>query len=124
MKRNILIVDDHPAICLLLSEFFSHEGYSVMVANTGKEAIEKLKKYTFDIVFLDYNIPIIDGVSVIKRLAHGGFLTPIVLMSGMSEKIKDKVSKHPFVKRIISKPFNLDEIKMFVQKTVRLANDA
>lgn len=123
MKGNILIADDHPGIRLLLSEVFTYESYNIKLAATGQEVLEKIKEYSFDLILLDYNLPIYDGIEVINRLKKSGFSTPTVFMSGMSEAIKDKVSKYSFVKHIIKKPFNLEDIQELVRETLALANE-
>lgn len=117
MKGNILIVDDHPGICLLLSEVFTYASYHVTNAKTGKEALEKIKSHPFDIIFLDQHLPLMNGTEILKQL-NEDFTTPIILMSGMCEEIEEQAKQYSFVKKIVSKPFNLDKLQAFVEETL------
>lgn len=124
MKGNILIVDDHPGICLLLSEVFTQQSYTVKIATTGQEALDKISNHTFDLILLDNNLPIYDGMEVIRRLDRPDFSVPTVVMSGLPEKIEEKVSRFSFVKKVISKPFNIDDIQTLVTETLISSNKA
>lgn len=116
MKGNILIVDDHPGICLLLSEVFTYEDYDVTEAVTGQEALDKIENNSFDIILLDQNLPLINGTEVLAILNEKEFTTPIIFMSGMSEAIVEKVKGYSFVKRVVDKPFNLFELQTYVKE--------
>lgn len=123
MKGNILIVDDHPGICLLLYEVFSNENYNVHTATTGKEALEKIKDAPIDLILIDNNLPIISGLEVIRWLEKKRFNTPVILMSGASEMLSEKVIQYSFVTKVLTKPFNIDELKSFVEKILFSANE-
>src|SRR5699024_8999645 len=118
MNNNIFIVDDHPGIRLLLTEVFMHEGYDVTTATTGKEALDRINSDSFDIILLDNNLPIMDGMEIVEQLNQSSFTTPIVLMSGLSDQLKNKATHFPFVKAVVAKPFNLDEIQALVKEFI------
>ena len=67
MSNKILIVDDEPDIVNLLRDYFEINGYNVMTACNGKEALKKAELQP-DIILLDINMPDIDGLSVCKRI--------------------------------------------------------
>ncbi|MGY0691165.1 response regulator [Virgibacillus sp. FSP13] len=110
MRREILIVDDQPGIRLLLQEVFTNEGYQVETANTGKEALEKLHSNTFDLIMLDYKLPIVDGAEVLQRLDKQGVTTPAILMSGLAEEVVKESQNFSMVREVIAKPFNIQDI--------------
>jgi len=68
MKKTILIIDDEPDICQSMSDIFSDEGYNVMTAGDGNEALEKLEKETPDLIFLDIWLPDSDGLKLLPGL--------------------------------------------------------
>ncbi len=84
---NILIVDDEPANIFLLEGLLTEEGYSVLTANNGREAIKKLQKNVFDVVLLDIMMPEITGLDILKHIIADETLrnTPVIMVSAKSE---------------------------------------
>ncbi|RKQ31554.1 response regulator [Oceanobacillus halophilus] len=109
VKRQILIVDDQVGIRLLLTDVLENEGYQVEEATTGKQALEKLHKANFDLIILDYKIPVMDGAQVLREMEEENVEVPAILMSGLAENLGAEVSKFKLVKKMIAKPFNINE---------------
>lgn len=110
LKSKILVVDDQPGIRLLLSDVFMNKGYCVSVAQTGKEALDKIYRKPFDLIMLDYRIPIINGQEIIKQMEHDKIVVPIILMSGLIENIKREFILDSMVVEYIAKPFNIQDV--------------
>ncbi len=68
MGEMVLVVDDELEIRDLLSSFLTEEGYEVILASDGEEAIELAKRETPDAILLDVRMPGIDGIEVCRRL--------------------------------------------------------
>lgn len=115
MKQNILIVDDHPGIQLLLLEVFTHQGYNVTMASTGPEALEKMRKNTFNVVVLDNQLPILTGLEVAKEMMKTGKNKHVILISGMTESLIEEAKDYPIVKAVIEKPFNITDLCAIVK---------
>lgn len=115
-KKKILIVDDQPGIRLLLSEVFLQESFSVHLADTGKQALEKVDKHSFDIILLDYRLPSFDGLQVIEKLKQKNFNVPIIFMSGLIENMPEELERFPAIKKIIKKPFDIQQLVNDVHK--------
>ncbi|WP_284140147.1 MULTISPECIES: response regulator [unclassified Virgibacillus] len=115
MDQRILIVDDEIGIRLLLEEILTNEGYAIETANTGQEALDKLMQQTFDLLLIDYKLPILDGIEVLEQLQNNDVSIPTILMSGMMESIKQEVEAIPMVKRILGKPFNVIDVCKIVE---------
>ncbi|WP_249869344.1 response regulator [Oceanobacillus saliphilus] len=116
MPKEILVVDDQPGIRLLLTDILTSEGYQVSLASTGKEAIDKINKHTYDLIILDYKLPIIDGKEVLEILERDKKEISVILMSGMAETIKQEVEKIKMVRRIVAKPFNIKDFCAHVEE--------
>ena len=80
-KRRLLVVDDEPTLRLGFSYALSNRETVVDTAATGRQALEKTKAGTYDVIILDLRMPDIDGLGVIETLRLSGNLTPIVLCS-------------------------------------------
>ena len=66
--RRILVVDDNADAALLVGEIIATQGHTVMVANGGREAIDKVAEFSPDVMFLDLGMPGVDGYEVAMTL--------------------------------------------------------
>jgi two-component system response regulator HydG len=67
-KASILIVDDDESICRTLSLYLKTQGYETDLAMTGREAIKKTKKKTYDVALLDIKLPDMEGTELLKAM--------------------------------------------------------
>ncbi len=80
-KRSIIIVDDDPSILALVSRALEREGYEITTAASGDEASEKTSKKKFDLMFLDMNMPGLNGMDVLTIMASRNTDIPIVMLT-------------------------------------------
>lgn len=118
IKQEILIVDDQPGIRLLLQDVFINEGYGVMVAHTGLEALEKIYEHSFDLVMLDYRLPILNGGEVLQKMTKDQIIIPVILMSGLIENIEGDFRKEDMTIKIVGKPFDLIDLIELVKSMI------
>ncbi len=118
-QSKILIVDDQMGIRLLLKEILKNEGYEIEEATTGKEAIDQISVNSFDLMILDYKLPIMDGTEVLEKLEKDNVEIPAIVMSGLVENIASEAMKSKLVKSVIAKPFNINEFVEKVHDIVR-----
>ncbi|MDX8045031.1 response regulator [Gracilibacillus sp. S3-1-1] len=114
MEKTVLVVDDQIGIRLLLEEVIQQEGYKVEVAVNGKEALDKVQNNQPDMMMLDYKLPIIDGPNLVKQLEEQNRMIPTIIMSGLPDKAEVEMKKFASVKKIIGKPFQLNDIRILV----------
>lgn len=88
-KRKILVVDDEESIRELYREELEEEGYEVVVASNGFEAIEKVKATPVDIVVLDIKMPGMDGIKVLNEIKALKKDLPVILCSAYGEFRQD-----------------------------------
>src|SRR3712207_9396883 len=86
---RILLVDDEPPIQTLLSFPLQRDGYEVVAASDGQEALTRFSEQSFDLVVLDLMLPKVDGLEVCRRL-RARSAVPIIMLTAKSEEI-DKV---------------------------------
>lgn len=115
MTEEVLVVDDQPGIRMLLTDILRNDGYQVSEATTGKEALKKINSHSFDLIILDYKLPIIDGAGVLQKLKQSKIDIPVILMSGLVDEISMDSKKYPMVKKIMEKPFNVLDIQHSVK---------
>lgn len=78
-KHKILVVDDDTIILMNYETEFKKIGYDVILAATGKEALELFEKENPDIVTLDILMPDIDGISLLRKMKETSYNTPIIM---------------------------------------------
>ncbi|HEY7358930.1 MAG TPA: response regulator transcription factor [Ktedonobacterales bacterium] len=81
MKAHLLVVDDDPRITELVRRIFAYEGYSVAIATTGQEALDRTLERPPDLIVLDLLLPGIDGLEVARRLRAAGDNVPILMLT-------------------------------------------
>lgn len=118
MANKILIVDDQPGIRLLLEEILKTEGYEITCAKTGREACDLVEKKDLDLIIMDYNLPVMHGKDVLLYLEEMDFGSPVMIITGASKESIEKEVDFPFVTDIISKPFDIHNLKNLVNGTL------
>lgn len=114
--KTILIVDDQPGIRLLLKEVFHKEGYQVITAGSGKEAMEKVQEVCPDLVLLDMKIPGMDGIEILKRLKKIDSNVHVLMMTAYGELDLIKESMNWGAERYFTKPFDVFEVRDAVKQ--------
>jgi DNA-binding NtrC family response regulator len=69
-RTSVLVVDDEPIIRANLAEFLHAEGFAVEAVGTGEDALDRAARQKFDVVLCDVNLPGLDGLEVLERLAR------------------------------------------------------
>src|SRR3546814_2759951 len=87
LSRKILVVDDDPRLRDLLRRYLSEQGFSVFVAEDGKEMSKIWQREHFDLLVLDLMLPGEDGLSICRRLRGGHDNTPIIMLTAKAEEI-------------------------------------
>jgi len=82
MKIRVLIVDDEEQFVEQLKERLQLRDYDVTACYSGEEAIEKLKKFNFDVVILDVAMPGMDGTATLRELKKLKPLTEVIMLTG------------------------------------------
>lgn len=116
MSVNILIVDDEEGIRNSLSAYLKLEGYSVDTAADGSEAVKKLQELKRNIILLDINMPIMDGLDALRIIKSRDFSIQVIMMTAFSTFEKTMKSLEFGASDYILKPFDdLTEILRLVQ---------
>jgi two-component system, OmpR family, response regulator len=118
---RILLVDDEQPIQTLLSFPLQRDGYEVVQASDGREALARFSEQAFDLVVLDLMLPRIDGLEVCKRLRAKGSTVPIIMLTAKSEEIDKVLGLELGADDYITKPFSMREFRSRVKAALRRA---
>jgi DNA-binding response OmpR family regulator len=117
---RILLVDDEQAIQTLLSYPLRKDGYEVVQANDGREALARFGEQAFDLVVLDVMMPKLDGLEVCRRLRSKSTV-PIIMLTAKTEEIDKVLGLELGADDYITKPFSLREFRSRVRAALRRA---
>ena len=120
---RILLVDDEQPIQTLLSFPLQRDGYEVVHASDGREALARFAEQTFDLVVLDVMMPRMDGLEVCRRLRARSSV-PIIMLTAKSEEIDKVLGLELGADDYITKPFSMREFRSRVKAALRRAGMA
>ncbi|HEY8637763.1 MAG TPA: response regulator transcription factor [Solirubrobacteraceae bacterium] len=115
---RILLVDDEQSIQTLLSYPLQKEGYEVVCAADGREALARFDEGEFDLVVLDVMMPKLDGLEVCKRL-RARSAVPIIMLTAKAEEVDKVVGLELGADDYITKPFSMREFRSRVRAALR-----
>ena len=106
---KILIVDDEPNIVTLISRYAQREGYDIVTAYDGREAIDKCKTEDFDVIIMDVMMPDTDGFTACKKIK--GFKDiPVIMLSARGTEFDKLFGFEVGVDDYVTKPFSPMEL--------------
>lgn len=116
--KRILVVEDDEINLLIAEHILGKAGYLVSKVNNGEEAIEIMKQETFDLILMDIEMPIMDGIEatpVIRKLENGRSI-PIIALTAHSMPEKIEEFKSAGLDDYIIKPFDGDKFRVISEK--------
>jgi two-component system chemotaxis response regulator CheY len=121
MMAAILTVDDSPSVRQMVKLVLSSAGHDVTEAGNGAEGLEKAKGARFDLVLTDLNMPVMNGIAMIRGLRQMPALmgTPIVFLTTESDDAVKQEAKAAGATGWITKPFQAEQLHAVVAKLVR-----
>ena len=122
-KQRILVVDDEPSYIDALTISLEAEGYDVITAIDGFEALERFRDSKPDLVLLDLMLPRISGVDVCRDI-RGSSSVPIIMVTAKSSELDVVVGLEVGADDYITKPYRIRELVARVRATLRRAEDA
>src|SRR6059036_1964511 len=120
---TILLVDDEDAVQKLLTYPLEREGYRVVSARDGEEALTRFAEENPDLVVLDIMLPRVDGLEVCKRL-RARSTVPIIMLTARDDELDKVVGLELGADDYITKPFSIREFRSRVRALLRRASVA
>jgi DNA-binding response OmpR family regulator len=121
---RILVVEDEANIALGLQDDLTLEGYEVVLARDGDEALRAARGEAFDLIVLDLMLPRKDGLTVCRELRRGGLKTPIIMLTARAQEAEKVLGLELGADDYVTKPFSPIELRARIKAVLRRAGDA
>ncbi|MCE5333359.1 MAG: sigma-54 dependent transcriptional regulator [Desulfobacteraceae bacterium] len=120
MKENarVLVVDDEPMVCISLANWLKEENYFVKYVNDGQAAIETMKQEAWDIVLLDYKMPGMDGLDVLRHIKEIAPQTVVLMMTAYASIANSVQAMKEGAFDYVVKPLDVEELTLMLNKIV------
>ncbi|WP_047305879.1 sigma-54-dependent transcriptional regulator [Pseudomonas fluorescens] len=119
MTHNLLVVDDEPKLCDLLSSALSQDGIQVFTASNGLHALKVLEQEDIDLVISDWRMPGMDGPQLLGEIKQRYPNLPVIVMTAYSTVKNAVQSMRNGAYDYIAKPFDIDELDITVSKALQ-----
>jgi Response regulators consisting of a CheY-like receiver domain and a winged-helix DNA-binding domain len=121
MKKVILVVDDEKPITDIVKFNLTKEGYEVVVAHDGEEALKQVEEVNPDLIILDLMLPKIDGLEVARqvRMKHD---MPIIMVTAKDSELDKVLGLELGADDYVTKPFSNRELVARVKANLRRQN--
>jgi len=123
-KGTILVAEDHQVNQLLFKTILEHEGYTVRVASNGKEAVEAVSEENFQVIFMDVQMPEMNGYEATTAIRKLGNKTPIVAVTASALKGEADKCLEVGMNDFLTKPFKKKDIIPVLERWTRVSEPA
>jgi two-component system, chemotaxis family, chemotaxis protein CheY len=124
MSQVILAVDDSATVRKFVSVSLSMQGFQVITASDGMDALEKLPQQQVDLLVTDLNMPNMDGFELIRALRENPQYKdlPVIILTSLTDEVSRETGAKLGVSSFLVKPFSLEKIQYEVAKYVSWAD--
>lgn len=116
---KILLIEDDPETCEMIAECLRFEHYSVEQVDNGTDGLSFLQTYSYDLAILDWGLPGLPGIEVLKKYRQDGGTTPVLLLTGRAEIDEKTQGLDTGADDYLTKPFHMNELLARVRALMR-----
>jgi len=114
----ILLVDDEPATLQLIRKLLQADGYQIVQAYDGLEALQQVEEHAPDLILLDVVMPHMDGMAVLRKLRETDNVTGVIMVSALSSENLVVQAMLDGADDFVSKPFTLKNVRVRIRQTL------
>jgi len=118
VRGRILVVDDEKDLCWLFTERLRREGFEVVAAGSGREALALVKRAPPDLIILDLRLPEMDGLETLRRIRERGATAKVVVLTAYGTVQHAREAMALGAREFLGKPFDLDRLLRIVAEEV------
>lgn len=118
VNKKILVVDDEEILRMLISDTLEFEGYTMEEAENGLEGYEKIRDTQFDLIILDYMMPHMTGIEVLRKMQPLKLDVPIIMLSAKAQQADREMAYSYGANYFMPKPFSPSELVTLVNQVL------
>jgi DNA-binding response OmpR family regulator len=107
---KVLIAEDNSIICKTLEMFLKQEGFDTITTFDGLDAIQKIEKYSPDVILVDIMLPYYSGLEIMSIVKQSNNPIPVIVTSAMSQEDVIEEALQLGADGFIAKPYDIDEL--------------
>ena len=121
MAKTILLVDDSAMICHVVGQILKDSGYTVLIARNGQEGVAHAKKYNPDLVIMDVEMPVMNGIDATIQINSDPATaqTPVIIFSSLGREEDIARAKNAGCRGILGKPVCKEALTFEVEKVLQ-----
>ncbi|QYO64720.1 response regulator transcription factor [Leptolyngbya sp. 7M] len=116
---QILLVEDDPSTCSILTQSLTAHHYQVNTAADGQTGLEMAQQYEYDLILLDIELPRLDGMRLCQKLRSQGYVNPVLLLTARDSTSDRILGLDAGADDYVVKPFDLEELLARVRALLR-----
>jgi len=116
---KVLIVEDDQPLCTVVENWLKHQNYAVECVYNGIDGEALLEQFQYDLVILDWNLPDLEGIDILRNFRARGGRTPVILLTGKTEVVHRVEGLNVGADDYLPKPFDMTELDARVRALLR-----
>ena len=116
---RVMLVDDDRAVASMVRRLLVGEGLDVDTCHRGRDVLEQVRRIRYDVVLLDWTMPDLDGIEVLRDLRAASVTTPVIMLTSRSDPHEKAFALDAGADDFVAKPFDPDEFLARLRAVVR-----
>lgn len=116
---KIIVVDDDKDLCVMVTDALEAQGYTVESVHDGADGRHRLLSFEYDVVILDWDLPKMSGVEILREMRTNGNNTAVLMLTGKSDISAKEEGLDSGADDYLTKPFSMRELNARVRSLLR-----
>jgi DNA-binding response OmpR family regulator len=116
---RILLVEDDSKLMTAVKDLIVFENHQLETASNGRDGYEMMQARSFDLVVLDWDLPLMSGIDILREFRGAGGTTPILMLTGKSAAEEKELALDSGADDYVCKPFNVKEFRARIRALLR-----
>ncbi|HEY9754125.1 MAG TPA: response regulator transcription factor [Oculatellaceae cyanobacterium] len=116
---KVLVIEDDLSLSRMIKDWLTVEHHNVETVADGNQGSEKLQYYQYDLVILDWQLPGMEGVQILKEFRNKGGVTPVLMLTGKNTIVDKEVGLDSGADDYLTKPFHMKELSARIRALLR-----
>jgi two-component system, NtrC family, response regulator AtoC len=117
---KVLVIDDERSIRHLLDTLFRRKGHDVVLAENGQRGLELFRQEQPDVIVLDLNMPVMDGLTVLRDIRGLNLDQPVIIFSGSWTAEREQQMRALGVTEFVHKELSLDRLEEALKRLLKM----